>query len=501
MKQAAVLNESENAHPQGGTDASVDPSSSIAKDTKRPRRVMGLGDLTLFYVVTGMSLRWIAAAAAAGPKGVAIWVVAWLTFFVPLALSVIELSSRYPEEGGLYVWSKRAFGDFGGFMSSWVYWANNLPYFPAALYFAAGNILFLGGVRWLHLSNSPSYFVVFSILALIFVTVLNIVGLNVAKWLNNAGAFAMWLPVLIVIVMGIIAWSRFGSATQFTFASLMPGTGLKDLIFCSTIFYALGGCESASFMGEEIKDARRNIPRAILIGGALITIAYIGGTICVLLALAPNEVSGLEGLMQAVTKTAQRIGFGPIIPMAAILIAVSNLGAVGAFLGATARLPFVAGLDRYLPAAYGRLHPRWGTPSVALLTQGIFALIFVFLGQAGTSIKGAYDVLVSLGVIWYFIPYLFVFASLLRLQHEPAAPGVVRIPGGKAIAATVAILGFVTTLTTIILSLIPPPDEPNKVLEVVKVVGLTAVLVAIGAGVYVAGKRRASKQVSCGAPT
>src|SRR5882762_4966961 len=82
----------------------------------QPKRAMGFLDLVLFYVVTGISLRWIATAASAGPSAVVIWVGAWLAFYTPLALSVIELSSRYPQEGGLYIWSKRAFGDFAGFL-------------------------------------------------------------------------------------------------------------------------------------------------------------------------------------------------------------------------------------------------------------------------------------------------------------------------------------------------------------------------------------------------
>ncbi|MGE5230286.1 MAG: amino acid permease [Deltaproteobacteria bacterium] len=112
-----------------------------------PRRALGFGDLVLFYIVTGISLRWIATAATAGPSAVTIWLVAWLAFYVPLALSVVELSSRQPEEGGLYIWSKRAFGDFAGFMTGWASWTCNLPYYPSILYFTAGNALFLGGAR------------------------------------------------------------------------------------------------------------------------------------------------------------------------------------------------------------------------------------------------------------------------------------------------------------------------------------------------------------------
>src|ERR1700681_1688205 len=117
----------------------VKPGISLAEaeDPNRPRRVMGFRDLVLFYVVTGVSLRWIATAAAAGPSSIVIWVGAFLAFYVPLALSVIELSSRYPNEGGLYVWSKRAFGDFSGFIAGWTYWTCNLPYFPGLFYFTA----------------------------------------------------------------------------------------------------------------------------------------------------------------------------------------------------------------------------------------------------------------------------------------------------------------------------------------------------------------------------
>jgi amino acid transporter len=131
-------------------------SVAEAADPKRPPRVLGFRDLLLFYVVTGISLRWIATAAAAGPSSIVIWIGAWLVFYIPLALSVIELSSRYPNEGGLYVWSKHAFGDFAGFMSAWTYWTCNLPYFPAVLYFAASNALFMCPHAWMHLSSDST---------------------------------------------------------------------------------------------------------------------------------------------------------------------------------------------------------------------------------------------------------------------------------------------------------------------------------------------------------
>jgi amino acid transporter len=487
------VDETEPASERTRLTAKAELPSAESEDPNRPKRVMGFRDLVLFYVVTGVSLRWIATAASAGPSSIVIWIGAWLVFYTPLALSVVELSSRYPAEGGIYVWTKHAFGDFAGFITAWTYWTCNLPYFPAVLYFAASNALYIRHDVWGHLSTSTTFYIVFSLVALTLATLMNIFGLNVGTWLHNMGALAMWIPVGIIIAMGGIAWHRYGNATSFTLHSMTPSVHLKDVIFWSVLIYAFAGCETASLMGGEIKNARRAIPRALLIGGATVAICYIVGTIAVLVALPSSEVGNLEGLMQAITKTADRIGFQGIIPFAAFLIMLSNVGAAGAYLAAVARLPFVAGIDRFLPPAFGALHPRWKTPWVGLLTQFVFGALFIFLGQAGTSIKGAYDVLVSMGVITYFIPYLYLFAAMFKLQREPAGPDVIRVPGGKPIARLVAVVGFLTTTLTIGLSVLPQADEPNKLLAVIKIVGLSGLLVAIGAWIYWAGKKRATR--------
>jgi len=459
------------------------------------RRALGFGDLVLFFVVTGFSIRWVATAAAAGPSALVIWLLACATFYVPLMFCVIELSSRYPQEGGLYVWSRRAFGDFAGFMAGWTYWSCNLPYFPALLYFTAGNAIFIGGTRWQHLSNSSAYFISVSLIGLAVATALNVVGLDTGKWLHNLGAVATWVPALILVSIGLFAWARFGAATPITLATLVPSVNLRDIIFWSTIAFALAGVESGPVMGDEIRDARRNIPRALLLAGGLITVTYILATFCLLLALPREEVSELQGAMQAVEKAAGRLEIEGIAPIAAALIAFSGLGGTGAWLAATSRLPFVAGIDRFLPTAFGRLHPRWGTPHVALLLQAFVAALFVFLGQAGTSVKGAYDALVSMSVISYFIPFLFLFGSMIRLQKEAAGPEAIRVPGGKPVAIALASLGFATTAVSIMLSVIPPENEPNKGLAVVKVVGLCTLLVAIGTAIFWRGNSRRKAEI------
>ena len=470
--------------PQSASLLGQGVSIAQAANPDRPKKALGFRDLLLFYVVTGISLRWIASAASAGPSSIVIWIGAWLVFYTPLALSVVELSSRYPNEGGIYVWTKLAFGDFAGFITAWCYWSCNLPYFPAVLYFAASNALYMRHDSLGHLEHNPTFYIVFALVALAAATLMNLVGLDVGTWLHNLGALAMWIPALIIILMGAIAFHRFGSATVFSVHTMIPSTQIKDMVFWSVLIYAITGCETASLMGDEIKNARRAIPWALFVAGVTVAFCYIVGTIGVLLALPAAEVGNLQGLMQAISSTAQKIHWEGVIPFAAFLIMMSNVGAAGAYLAAGARLPYVAGIDRFLPPAFGALHPRWKTPWIGLLTQFLFGAIFIFLGQVGTSVKGAYDVLVSMGVITYFIPFLYLFAAMFKLQSQPAGLDVIRVPGGKPVARLVAIVGLLTTTATIAISVLPPPDEPNKPLAVLKIVGLSGLMVLMGVAIF-----------------
>ena len=469
--------------PSGETPAKSIPAPGL-------RRVMGFPDVVLFFITAGVNLQWVATASAAGPSAISVWFIAFATMAIPLAFAIVEMSSRYPQEGGMYVWSKRAFGDFAAFMTGWTYWMSNLPYFPGVLYFAAGNALYIGGDSWRRLSASPSYFILAALLGLLLGTVPNLVGLQFGKWLSNIGAFARWAATLGLLILGAAAWVRLGPATEFTRASLTPGLDVKNLIFWSSIAFALTGLEAASFMGEEIRDARRTIPRAIFTAVPLITLIYALGTLCVLVALPAGRLSGLEGVIDAIDAAAGRLGLPAVTPVAAFLITLSALGSVGAWLASVARLPFVAGLDHFLPESFGRIHPKWRTPHVALLSLAVTIVICIFLGQAGTTVRGAYDVLVSMTVICTLIPFLFLFASLIRLQREVAGPDVIRVPGGRPVAILAGVVGFTTTALSIVLAFFPAAAEPHKALAVAKIVGLTVLSTGSGVVVYAAGRWR-----------
>ena len=453
------------------------------------KRELRFGDMTLFYIAGALSLRWIATAAGAGPSTVVIWVLACLFFFVPLAACVLELSSRYPEEGGLYVWTQRAFGDFAGFLAAWTYWMSNLPYFPAVLYFGAASLLF-ALPHGQGLASNRGYYLLFALGSLGVITLLNVRGMRFGKWLNSLGAVGSWVPVLILVMLAGWSARRFGSATRFTAASMMPHADLRNAIFWSTIFFAFGGCETGSFMSEEIRDARRTIPRALLTSGVVLAVSYIAGTVALLVALPSSAISGLGGFVNAIEALCSRLGLPWVVVVIAGLVGLSSVGAAASFLSSTSRLPFVAGIDRYLPRAFGRVHPRWGTPWIAVLVYGFAGALCALLSQAGSSVQGAYDVLVSMSIVTYFIPFVFLFLSMIRLQREPAQPGVMRLFGGKPVAYGLAWTGLLTTLLTIVLAVVPAADEPHEWAAFVKVIGSTLLMVGAGAAVFWSGRRR-----------
>jgi amino acid transporter len=448
---------------------------------------LGFRDLLLFYVATTFGLRWIATAAASGPSALVIWLIGAAGLFVPLFFATLELSSRYPHEGGIYLWSRQAFGPFAGFITAWTYWCSNLPYFPSLLYFTAGNLLFVGGERWQALSGTAAYYLSVSLAGLAVAAWLNVRSLTFAKWLNNAGGIATWVVVAGVIALGGVSWMRYGSATAMPARSFLPATSLKDVVFWSTIAFAFGGIESASSMADEIRDARRTVPRAVIAAAVSMTVLYIVGTLSILVAIPRERVSGLQGIMQAIEAVTTRTHTDGLLPVFAVALAISSLGGVGAWFTAVARLPFVAGVDRFLPSAFGRLHPTWRTPHVALLSQAAIAALFIVIAQAGTTVRGAYEVLVSMGIISYFIPFLFMFAAFVRVQRVSATADVVRTPGGPRMAAGLGTLGLATTLASIVFAAIPAGDDPHPVLAVVKIVGLSAAMCAIGVIVYATG--------------
>ncbi|MGA9670463.1 MAG: APC family permease [Terracidiphilus sp.] len=456
------------------------------------RKTMGFWDVLLFNIATVLGPRWIAAAGHNGTSSISLWVLAAVFFFVPGALVINELSSRFPEEGGLYVWSREAFGPFHGFIAGWTYWIYTVFYFPGLLLASASMAAYVVGGRGAVLAQDRTFLLTVSLSLLVVAVVLNIIGLNIGKWLQNAGGVGTYVPLLMLAAVAALVCMRHGSVTHFTVANMMPAWNWDTVNFWSQIAFAFTGLELVSAMSEEVRNPRRTLPRAVFGAGALIALMYIAGTFAILALVPAVGLDPQSGVFNAITvgSVALRIGFLGIL--AAILVTVGNAGGVGSTVAGIARVPFVVGIDRYLPAAFGKIHPRWKTPYISILVQAVASGAILLGSQINDTTRGAYQVLIDAAIILYFIPFLYMFAAVIKLAHRKDRrenPHAILVPGGLPGVWICGGLGFLVVLVGILVSLVPPGDSSSKLGFELKLVLGTVSSVLLGLILYWRGAR------------
>jgi amino acid transporter len=470
---------------------------TVAADAKQQlRRVMGFWDVLLFCIATVLGPRWIAAAARNGQSSISLWALAALLFFVPTAFVVVELSTRFPEEGGLYVWTKMAFGDFHGFVAGWTYWTYTIFYFPGLLLASAAMASYVGGSGTARLAENQTFLVCGSFVLLIVAVWLNIIGLHIGKWLQNAGGVGTYVPLLMIVGVALWLWGRQGSVTHFTRAEMLPHWNWDTVNFWSQIAFAFTGLELVSALSEEVRDPQRTLPKAIFASGGLIAVIYMAGTIAILAMIPAEVVDPKSGVFQAITTGSTALGIGIVGVIAAMLVTVGNAGGVGSTVAGISRVPFVVGIDQYLPAWFGKIHPKWKTPHLSILVQAALSALVLLLSQFKATERTAYVVLVSAAIVLYFIPFIYMYAAVIKLawkEDRGRNKNAVLIPGGKAGVCVCGILGLLAVIAGIFFSLIPPGEETNKVLFEVKVLGGTVATIAVGLILYYRGARQHAK--------
>lgn len=454
---------------------------------------MGFWDVLLFNIATVLGPRWIAAAGHNGTSSISLWVIAALFFFVPGAFVINELSSRFPDEGGLYVWAKEAFGDFHGFVAGWTYWIYTVFYFPGLLLASASMSAYIVGEKGAALSQDQTFLLSVSLVLLVVAVFLNIIGLNVGKWLQNSGGVGTYLPLLMLVGVALLVYFKHGAVTHFTWANMAPTWNWDTVNFWSQIAFAFTGLELVSAMSEEVCDPRRTLPRAVFAAGAMIAFMYIVGTFAILSLAPAADVDPKSGVFHAITLGSVVLKVGFLGILAALLVTVGNAGGVGSTVAGIARVPFVVGIDRYLPAAFGKIHPKWKTPYISILVQaGLSGAILLLSQIKSETVQAAYQMLIDAAIILYFIPFLYMFAGVLKLsgrKERTENPHAVLVPGGKAGLWLSGILGFVVVLIGIFVSLVPPGDSINKWSFELRLVGGTAVSILLGLVLYWRGAR------------
>jgi amino acid transporter len=470
----------------------ADPVAA-ATETVHLKRSLGRWDLVALFVVAVFNLNVVPSIAANGGVTVWLWLISLGLFFWPQGIAVIELAHRYPGEGGVYLWAKEVFGDFHGFLSGWCYWTNNMMYVPTVMLYFVGVSVFALGPGHQGLADNRAFTVIASLLLMALLVVLNIVGLGVGKWINNIGGIGTGVAAAVLIGLGLIMYSRFG--TTITAADFrIPANPRFVLNSFGVICFGLVGLELASVMGDEIKDPQKTLPGAVAWGGVLSGLMYIATTLTLLIAVSKSDINVLQGIVQAVSHMAARVGANWIVAPFALMLSISIAGIGSAWLAGSARIPFVAGLDSYMPSWLGKTHPRFATPYAALIVQGVVSMILVIVNAAGSGVQETFQRLLSLAVVLQLIPFLYMFGALLKIAaNADSGEGLYSkttlfLAGGS---------GLVTTTLGIVLAFFPAQQIQSLLSYETWMFGGTAFFIGLAVFFfYVYGRRKVAPAAS-----
>jgi amino acid transporter len=468
-----------------------------AQEAPRLRRVLGRWDLVLLFVVAVFNLNVLPSIAANGGVTIWLWIISLVLFFWPQGIAVIELAHRFPGEGGVYLWAKEVFGDFHGFLSGWCYWTNNMMYVPTIMLYFVGVSVFVLGEGHQSLADSKAFALTASLALLAVLVVLNVIGLGVGKWINNIGAIGTGIAAAVLIGLGIIVWLRFGA--NITPADFhIPANPRFVLNSFGVICFGLVGLELASVMGDEIENPDRILPGAVAWGGILSGALYIGATLTLLVAVSKQDISVLQGIVQAVSHMAARVGEPWIVAPFALLLSISIAGIGSAWLAGSARIPFVAGLDSYMPSWLGKLHPRYATPYAALITHAVVSMILVIVNFTGAGVQETFQKLLSLAVVLQLLPFIYMFGALLKIAADESFR---KAHFNRATLLFAGISGLVTTSLGIALAFFPAAQISSVLSYEIWMFGGTLSFIGLAAFFFfVYGRRKAARKIAQVAP-
>ena len=458
------------------------------------KRVLTLRDVVLFNLVAVISLRWMATSAKAGPAALVLWLLATLLFFVPQGLAVAELSRRHPDEGGIYAWTKTALGDGHGFLCGWCYWISNVLYYPNLLMATAAIATYAFGQGETDLASRWAYVLPATLGALWLAVAVNIVGASTGRWLQNIGGIGTLVPGTLLIAFGVTAFlvGR-PSANPILVSTIMPDlTDLSSLNLWASIAFAYGGLELSASMAGEVKRPEKTLSRAVLISAPICALVYLLGSSSLLWLLPSGDLNSVSGILQGISRGARDVAptLTWLVPLAALSVAIGNVGGVGAWLTGPARIAFVIGLDRYFPPAFGKVHPRWGTPYVAILVQAVLATVALLLSVLGrgTTVETVYLIMLDMQLLLYFIPFVYLFVALVIHRRRDRAAGLAH---RTADAGLIAASGAFVTIFAMVIAMIPPSGEAHRTLFFAKVLGGALLFIGAGAILYWRGIKRA----------
>ena len=453
------------------------------------RKELGLFDLVLAQVLIIIVADYMGTAVKAGAAHVVFWVVAILSFFVPLALVVMHMSRLLPVEGGLYEWARIAFNDQIGFLVAWNLWLYVI------LYVGLGGLITVSfasyvipGAAWM---ASNKWLTVGASFAVVATTMcIAGLGLRIGKWINNLGAIVFLITIAALIATPFLNLWRGSLAEYHPFRLVAPPLTLFGLsVFSKMTFGALTGFEYVAVFAGECRNPERDLPRSVLLTAPIVALIYILATSAILAFVPPSAEDVVASVPQALSRGLQSFGLsGIVLPAAVFFLFVYYLATFCAFFTVSTRLPMVAGWDRLLPQWFSRLHPRYKTPINSVLFLGAATLVVALAALVGVGQQESYELLLTWSFTFYGIAYIALFAIPIFSRKERGLRPRLWI---RVAAAS----GLLVTLLFVALSVFPVIDVASSWRYSAKIAGVVLGANLLGWTIYRAGGRKTGRTI------
>jgi amino acid transporter len=461
-------------------------STPVVKEKGFKKVLKGL-DMTLFTVCAILVMDTLAPSAAIGTSSISWWLITLVLFFIPYGLITAELGTTYPEQGGLYIWVKKAFGEKWAARTTWLYWIN------VALWMPSVYILFAGMFAQLFFPDMSLWMQIGIGIIMTWITVwIGCIKMDAGKWVPNIGALIKALIMIVIGVGAIIYATRNGVANDLSFSNLLPEWN-AGLAFLPVIVYNFMGFELMSGASEEMKNPGKDIPRAIITAGALIAVFYLLGTVGMLLALPVENIGLISGIIDTLQTLLGTTGIGGVVVIilgiAALYSFLANM--VTWTMGAN-RTAAEAAKENELPAVFGKEHPTYKTPTGAFLITGIVSTVVIVLyGFFAGSAEDLFWTLFAFSSMVFLLPYLALFPAFLKLRRTDAAvERPYKVPGGKVLAWIFAVICEVFIIQAIVFFIYIPGEPIDWAFAAPVLIGVVLTLV-VGEILMAVSKKKA----------
>ncbi len=422
----------------------------------KSNRTLSVFLLAMINVSAICSIKNWPLTAEFGFSSIFYFIIAALAFFVPMSLVSAELASGWPKRGGVYVWVREAFGHRSAFLASWLFWINNVVWYPTILSFIAATIAYCIDPA---LAQNTTY--MFSVIFITFwaTTAVNLRGMKTSGWISTIGAvFGTLIPGTVIIVLGCM-WYFSGKPIQieFTMDSFLPNlSSPSQLAFLAGVLLGLAGMEMSAVHAREVKDPRKNFPKAILLSALIIIVLSVLGTLAIAIVIPQSEISLVSGGLEAIAFFLRSYGLGWSVPLVSFLIAVGALGQMSTWTVGPTKGLLAAAQDGDLPPVLHKMNKK-NMPVAMMIFQGIFVSILATIFLLMPDISASFWLLLALTSQLYLLMYVLMFASAIRLRHKsPNVDRPYKIPGGLPGIWIVGGVGFLSALACIILGFFPP---------------------------------------------